>query len=281
MRPGEKAGIVCCSNALNRKCRNDVEKLVQILTEIGITTVISDHIYTKSAVFSGTGIERAKALMRFYADDDIKAIFDISGGDIANEILPYLDFDVIRDHPKQFWGYSDLTTILNAVYTKTGNTGVLYQVLNLVRDESGVQRKNFADTILGGEDSLFSFPFQFVQGDHMEGILAGGNIRCLLKLAGTDFFPDMRDKLLVLEALGGSLPQFVTYLSQLKCMGVFTQIKGIVLGTFTQMEAENIRPDITTLVQEYAGNLPIVKTSRLGHGADSCGVVIGAHRVFG
>lgn len=281
MKRGDKVGIVCCSNGLNRNRGNDVQKLVQILTEIGITSVISDHIYTQRAVFSGSGIERAQALMRFYADDDIKAVFDISGGDIANEILPYLDFEVIREHPKQFWGYSDLTTILNAIYTKTGNTGVLYQVMNLVRDESGVQRKNFADTVLGGEDSLFSFPFQFVQGNHMEGIMAGGNIRCLLKLAGTGFFPDMRDKLLVLEALGGSLPQFVTYLSQLKCMGVFTQIKGIVLGTFTQMEAEKIRPDITTLVQEYAGGLPIVKTSKIGHGTDSCGVVIGAYRVFG
>lgn len=280
MKQGDKVGIVCCSNGLNRNRGSDVEKLVRILTEIGITSVISNHIYTKSAVFSGTGTERAQALMRFYADDDIKVIFDISGGDIANEILPYLDFELIREHPKQFWGYSDLTTILNAVYTKTGNTGVLYQVMNLVWDESGVQRKNFADTILGGEDSLFSFPFQFVQGDHMEGIVTGGNIRCLLKLAGTEFFPDMRDKLLVLEALGGSLPQFVTYLSQLKCMGVFAQIKGIVLGTFTQMEAENIRPDITTLVQKYAGDLPIVKTSRLGHGVDSCGVVIGAYKVF-
>lgn len=72
----------------------------------------------------------------------------------------------------------------------------------------------------------------------------------------------------------------MTYLSQLQCMGVFTKIAGIVLGTFTQMEVEGGSPDIVTLVQEYAGCLPIVKTSRIGHGADSCGVVIGRYRVF-
>lgn len=280
MKQGDKAGIVCCSNGVNKNRRNEVEGLMFTLTEIGITPVISDYIYTENQVFSGTGIERARALMHFYEDDNIKAIFDISGGDIANEILPYLDYNVIREHPKQFWGYSDLTTILNAVYTQTGHTGVLYQVMNLLRDESGDQRKNFADTVLKGKDSLFSFPYQFVQGDHMEGIVVGGNIRCLLKLAGTDFFPDMTDKILVLEALGGSLPQFVTYLSQLKCMGVFARIRGILLGTFTQMEAEKIRPDIITLVQEYAGDLPIVKTAKIGHGSDSCGVMIGAYRIF-
>ena len=110
--------------------------------------------------------------------------------------------------------------------------------------------------------------------------MAGGNIRCLLKLAGTAFFPDMTDKILVLEALGGSVAQFVAYLSQLACMGVFSKIKGIVLGTFTQMEAENAQPDITTLVQEYAKGLPVIKTSKIGHGADSCGIVIGSYRVF-
>lgn len=280
MRQGDKAGIVCCSNGLSIERKKDVDKLIQILTETGITPVISEHIYTKKGVFSGTGRERAYALMDFYRDDEIKVIFDISGGDIANEILPYLDFEVIRKHPKQFWGYSDLTTILNAVYTKTGCKGVLYQVMNLVRDESGVQLKNFTDTVLEGKDSLFDFPYCFIQGEHMEGIVTGGNIRCLLKLAGTEFFPDMTDRILVLEAFGGSVPQFVTYLSQLKCMNVFAKIKGIVLGTFTQMEKEGARPDIITLVQEYAGEIPIVRTTKIGHGADSCGVMIGRHRVF-
>lgn len=280
MIKGDKAGIVCCSNGLSAERKEDVQKLVSALTKIGITPVMSEYIYTRSAVFSGTGRERAQALMRFYEDNEVRAIFDISGGDIANEILPYLDFDVIQAHPKQFWGYSDLTSIINAVYAMTGCEGVLYQVMNLIRDESGLQRERFAKTVLTDGNSLFTFPYEFIQGDYMEGIVAGGNIRCLLKLAGTAFFPDMTDKILVLEALGGSVAQFVAYLSQLACMGAFSKIKGIVLGTFTQMEAENAQPDITTLVQEYAKGLPVIKTSKIGHGADSCGIVIGSYRVF-
>ena len=280
MKQGDKAGIVCCSDGLLAQRKRGVDKLVQILTGIGIIPVISEHIYAHNTVFSGTGKERAQALMRLYEQEDVKVIFDISGGDIANEILPYLDFDVIQAHPKQFWGYSDLTSIINAVYAMTGCEGVLYQVMNLIRDESGLQRERFAKTVLTDGNSLFTFPYEFIQGDYMEGIVAGGNIRCLLKLAGTAFFPDMTDKILVLEALGGSVAQFVAYLSQLACMGVFSKIKGIVLGTFTQMEAENAQPDITTLVQEYAKGLPVIKTSKIGHGADSCGIVIGSYRVF-
>lgn len=280
MKQGDAAGIVCCSNGLLAERRYEVEKVIQLLTDIGINPVISEHIYANNAVFSGTGRERAQALMEMYEKEDVKAVFDISGGDIANEILPYLDFDVIREHPKAFWGYSDLTTIVNAVYTKTGHEGVLYQVMNLVRDKSGVQCENFLETVLHGKDTLFDFPYRFIQGDHMEGVVVGGNIRCFLKLAGTEFFPDLTDKILVLESLGGSVAQMVTFLSQLRCMGAFEKIRGIVLGTFTQMEEKGEQPDIVTLIQEYAGCLPIIKTSKIGHGADSCGIVIGAYRVF-
>ncbi len=54
--------------------------------------------------------------MDFFTDDSIAAIFDISGGNSANQILPYLDYTVIREHPKPFVGMSDVSVILNAIY---------------------------------------------------------------------------------------------------------------------------------------------------------------------
>lgn len=86
----------------------------------------------------------------------------------------------------------------------------------------------------------------------MEGIVVGGNIRCLLKLAGTPYWPDMREKILLLESFGGKLPQMVTYLSQLNQMGVFKKVNGILLGTFTKMEEDNCQPDMAQLVLEFA-----------------------------
>ena len=60
------------------------------------------------------------------------SIYDISGGDIANQLLPHLDFDSVAKSKAVFWGYSDLTTIINAIYTLTGKESVLYQVKNMV-----------------------------------------------------------------------------------------------------------------------------------------------------
>ena len=179
---------------------------------------------------------------------------------------------MIRRSKAVFWGYSDLTTILNAIYTKTGKPGVLYPIRHLVSgDLQAVQQHRFTH-----RDALFSPAFRFVQGSSMEGIVVGGNIRCFLKLAGTPYFPDLQDKLLLLEAQGGEPPQMAAYLAQLEQLGAFQKIRGILLGTFTTMERKACSPDILTLVKEAAGpDLPIAKTQEIGHGADSKAIVIG------
>lgn len=281
MKKGDKAAIVCCSNGQSRINQEKIKNLQDTLLQIGLVPVFGDCIYERGSVFSGTAQERADSLMHFYRDDGIKAIFDISGGDIANEILPYLDFDIISKSEKLFWGYSDLTVIINAIYAKTKRPSVLYQIRNLIYDDRENQISNFSHTIFQNEKNLFSFDYAFAQKEEMRGIVVGGNIRCLLKLAGTEYFPDMRDKILLLEGYHGTVPQMVTYLNQLKQMGVFGQINGILLGTFTEMESSRCVPDMLDLVKLYAGTeIPVAKTAEIGHGADSKGIVIGANLVL-
>ena len=271
-----KVGIVCCSNGQAASYKNDIQSLSKLLVDLGLIPVFSDYIYENESVFSGTARQRAEALMNLYLDDEIAAIYDISGGDIANELLPYLDYDVIARSNKQFWGYSDLTTIINAMYAKSSAKSVLYQIKNLVWDDSGEQLRRFVNHLSGNQNDLYSFKYEFVQGSCLDGIVVGGNIRCLLKLAGTEYFPDMHDKVLLLEARSGNVPQMVTYLNQLKQMRVFDKINGILLGTFTAMEIEKSTLTIAALVREYAGcDIPIIKSYEIGHGRDSKAIVIG------
>lgn len=262
----QKIGLVCCSNGLPVSAAAELEQTQCILAGCGIQTVCSAQLYAKDGVRSGSAAQRAQALMALYRDPDIDAIFDVSGGDIANEILPYLDFGVIaaaKNHlgkRKMLWGYSDLTVLLNAIYSQTGNAGILYQIRHFVPERM---------------QSLFSFRYSFVQRNEMSGIVVGGNIRCLLKLAGTKYFPDLHGAILLLEARSGMQPQMIAYLSQMQQMGVFEQVNGILLGTFMQMEREDQR--IEPLVRQFAGQLPIAKTGDIGHAADSAAIVIGEH----
>lgn len=276
MQKGSKVAIVCCSNGRKQSYREKLELLKNTLLRLGLVPVFGDYIFERDSVFSGSGRERAESLMGFYRDKEIKAIFDISGGDIANELLPYLDFQTIAENDKMFWGYSDLTTIINAIYTKTGKKSVLYQVRNLIYDAAKAQIADFSSTIFDGTERLFSFDYEFVQGDEMWGTLVGGNMRCLLKLAGTEYWPDMTGKILLLEGLHGTVPQMITYLNQLEQIGVFDRVSGILLGTFTEMEEKNCIPAMTDLVKECVGkDMPIIKTYEIGHGSNSKGIVIG------
>ena len=273
---GDKVGIVCCSNGQKHYYAEKLKCLENVLRDMGLQPVFSNYIYEKENIFSGTAKERADALMEFYKDDSIKSIFDISGGDVANGILPYLDYDIIADNSKLFWGYSDLTTVLNAIYEKTGRTSVLYQIRNLLYDCKEVQIADFRNTVLQNEADLFQWEYEFIQQREMHGVVVGGNIRCFLKLAGTEYMPDLNGKILLLESYSGRVAKMETYLCQLQQLGAFDKVAGILLGTFTEMEAEKCKPGIEELVKRIAGKeLPIAVTRKIGHGTDSKGILIG------
>ncbi len=278
-KPGDKIGIVCCSNGWEKRKEAKFRRLQEILLGMHLVPVISPYIFERGSVESGSAVERAQALMDFYRDDSVKGIFDISGGDIANGILPYLDYEAIAACDKMFWGYSDLTTVINAIYTKTGRPSALYQICNFMYDHAEEQQENFKNAVFGNNETLFQFPYTFLQGTTMKGVVVGGNVRCFLKLAGTPYFPELTDKILVLESLGGTVPQMLTYFSQLQQLGAFEQVRGILLGTFTQMEQEKCMPDVWTLLKKFVDpGLPVAKTAFVGHGADSRAVLVGGHR---
>ncbi|MFR8682516.1 MAG: hypothetical protein ACLVFN_03290 [Enterocloster sp.] len=98
----------------------------------------------------------------------------------------------------------------------------------------------------------------------------------LSEACGTEY-ADLHDK-----SASGSIeyryPQLITFLSQLKQLHAFDLVNGILLGTFTRMEKEQVQPDAVTLVREFAGpELPIAKTAYIGHDSDSKGAVIGRY----
>lgn len=282
LKYGDKIGIVCCSNGQKQTYTEKIKCLENTLIDIGLHPVFSDYIYEEESILSGTAEERADALMKFYKDDEIKGIFDISGGDIANGILPYLDYDVIANSSKMFWGYSDLTTVINAIYQKTGKASVLYQIRNLIYEHKDNQIADFCNTTMQSGKDLFHLNYKFVQQSEMRGIVVGGNIRCFLKLAGTEYMPELDDKILLLESFSGTVAKMQTYLCQLQQMGVFDKVAGILLGTFTEMEAEKCIPNMEMLVKRIVGkDLPIAVTRDIGHGTDSKGIIIGREIYLG
>lgn len=264
-------GLCACSNALTDNSVEIIKELEYSLYDIGLNTVPNERLYD---VLSGK--EKADVLNGMFANPDIKAIFDVSGGDAANDILPYIDYDLIEESDKLFYGYSDLTAVINAIYAKCEKISCLYNVRNLIYEHKERQMADFEMTVIGGEDDLWNIDYDFVQGNRMKGVVIGGNVRCFLKLTGTEYMPSFRHKILFLEAKSGNSVTIRSYFNQLAQMGAFREAEGVLLGTFLELEKENITTAADILLEVCNDSeLPVAVTKEVGHRADSKAVYIG------
>ncbi len=172
-----------------------------------------------------------------------------------------------------------MTCLLHAVYTQTNQKVFLYQVKNLVYQDAGEQKKRFYSTLFEGKEDLLKAEYRFLRGDKMCGNVIGGNARCLLKLAGTPFWPDFHGKSSFLEALGGGAAQITDYLSHYRQLGVFEQIKGVLLGDFYKRSSPERPPGLRSLFSAFrwkyhSGSQDATNRAR-------CGFVLPPHRLPG
>lgn len=269
-----KAALVACSDPMLLYQKDDIQKLKILLEKEGLEVVVSSHLFDSARNLSAK--DKADELMGYFRDSGMDFIFDVSGGDIANSVLPESDYDTIRESNAAFCGYSDLTTVLNAIYAQSGREAVNYQVRNLLYGHAETARSYFREHILAKNITGNDLEYRFLRGNTMKGRVLGGNIRCFLKLAGTPFWPDLNGAILLLEAYSGNVMKMTTYLHQLKQIGVFEQVSGILLGTFSEMEEKQYNPTIEELILSIAPpKLPIAVTRYIGHGTDARAIVIG------
>lgn len=276
LKTGDTVGLIACSDGRPISMKPRIEELIKVLSQFGLTVNLADTLYQNdNTPFSGTPKERGQALMSLFGNRKVRAIFDISGGDSANQVLPYLDDQLIKQNRKPFFGHSDLSVLLNGIFQKTGLETYHYQILHLIGEHAVEQQRRFRKLIFEAE--IERFDYDWIRGNKMNGVVVGGNIRCFLKLAGTQYLPDSNGKIVFLESLGGGLNRTASLLTQLDLMGYFKRCAGLILGTFTELEKKVEEKVLTDLVSEITGkySIPIVKTNQLGHGSDSRCLMIG------
>lgn len=268
LKKGDKVAVVGCSDPMISY--EVVNKIFFILEDKGLIPVMSRYLFGRDS----NAQRRAEFLCNCFEDDSIKAVFDISGGDLANETVGYIDFDVIKKHPKPYFGYSDNTCIITAINKKCRINAYLYQLTNIIYKN----REKFFDFLFKDEKTIFNFSYEFIRGEHMDGRIAGGNIRCFLKLAGTEFFPDLYGRILFLESKSGKENRIRAYFAQLRQIGVFNMVSGVILGTFTELEKDSSSEKVLRIAKEnIPENIPIIKTNEIGHSIDSKMLEIGKY----
>lgn len=262
--------LVACSNAINEK--NNINLLEEKLNSIGLSVLKSKYLTTNNSK-KNLAEDKARELENFYNNKSVKAIFDISGGDYANSILSYLNFEILKENYKPFFGYSDLTTIINSIYAKNKQISYLYQVTNILHSKE--QLENFEQSFFYNKNNIFEVSY-IGKKENISGEVIGGNIRCFLKLAGTPYFPNTENKILFLESLSGNKARIETYLEQLRQIGCFNKVKAVLLGTFTELQNNYSNEEVIDIVKNYVkSEIPILKTEQIGHNKNSKCLKIG------
>ncbi|MFT0846733.1 LD-carboxypeptidase [Actinomycetaceae bacterium L2_0104] len=206
--------------------------------------------------------ERAALLAQAFRSPEVDAILDISGGDLANEVLPHLDMDTIAAHPKLMVGYSDMSCILGALPQRT----LLWNpLIGLSTGFSAL------DAALEGR--VIRPPL--ANADVAALPWFGGNIRCFLKLAGTPFWPDLSGGALLLEGRAPGLKAVAAFLAHHALLGTFARVKAVVVGQFTAIDEAREREELLDLIREYAGAVPLVEAPTIGHSSTSGAVTLG------
>jgi muramoyltetrapeptide carboxypeptidase len=272
-----KIGIISCSDGIKNteKQTGKYRELISFLEGLDIEIERAATIFRKeNHIYSGKPKERAVWLNRLFADSEISYIFDLSGGDSGNEILEYLDYDIIKNSKAIYCGYSDLSTVINAIYTKSEKKSYYYNIWNLLSDKNGKEQKKwFKEVFIEGKYSKEKLKIEY--GDWIDGEILGGNLRCFSKVIGTEYMPDFTGKNILIEAWSGDEARFRTYLYQMKHAGIFKKVKGVILGTFTELEKEKSCEYIYNMAKDITEVENIVKLSNIGHNSDSYTILIG------
>lgn len=284
LKRGDRIGVVTPSAPLNtEELRIRLRRGITILREMGFEVVTGRSALKVNGYLSAEPEEKAAEINEMFSDRGISAIICSQGGGTANGCLRHLDWEAIRRNPKIFQGFSDISVLLNAINTMTGLvTFHGHDVAwGLGWKPSEYDLTEFRRRLIDGEAGEVASRGgrRTVRGGEASGRLIGGNIMCLLKLAGTPYWPDCRNAILFMEGYTVGPDDCDYMFHQLEQMGVFDQISGAVVGYVHSLQnssvpVEQMEDILLNVSRRY--DFPILKTNDFGHECPSTVLPVGA-----
>jgi muramoyltetrapeptide carboxypeptidase len=256
--PGDTIGLVTPAGQVSQA---SIDKAIANVEALGFSVKLGRHVTEVYGNYAGPWQHRLEDLHAMFTDPDVKAIWAIRGGSGAMQLLPHLDYALIRRHPKILVGYSDITALHLAIHrhaglvTFHGPVGMstlsdysathLLNVLMRPEDEyvipMALENSRKAATEPGNEH----YALRTVVPGTATGALMGGNLALVSALAGTPYAADIRDKLLFLEEVNEEPYRVDRMMMQLNLNQPFRSAAGIMLGIFEGCGPADDGPSLT------------------------------------
>ena len=191
---------------------------------------------------AGTDKERVDDIHNMFLDNEVKLIICLRGGYGASRLLDKIDYSIIKNNPKIFCGYSDITVLQNAFFNKTGLVTFAGPMagVDFYKKVSEFTEQSFWNTITSSEPIRIKHPdgerLRSYRNGIVEGRLIGGNLSLFASLIGTEYLPEPEGNILFIEEVSEVPYRIDRMLNQLKLSGYLGRIKGVILGSFTDCE---------------------------------------------
>ncbi|RNF39995.1 S66 peptidase family protein [Planococcus salinus] len=271
LKKGDVIGVIAPSSPPDQE---NLKKALPFFEELGLQVRMGKSVHAKYGYLAGEDDERLADLHAMFEDPEISGVFCAGGGVGAARYADRIDYAMIQENPKVFWGYSDITFLHNTIG----------EYANLVTFHgpmlaSDIGKEEFHERSARMFGQLFS-PFELHYSEEVspltairpgtaEGDLVGGNLTIIQNGLGTKFDLDVKGKLLLIEDIGKEPADVDRTLNQLRMARKFEEAAGIIIGDFKGAEPKD--PDeslsLAQVFDHYFGQLPIpvVKGFKIGH----------------
>ena len=305
LEKGDTIAFLAPASGLAALTLHRLEKGKEFFEKLGYKVKIFPTAKKNAGISSDTAENRAKDIMDAFKDKKIKAIISTIGGNTSHQTWEYLNFEVIKENPKIFCGYSDITSLHLAFYSQTGMvgfygpavitqfgenpepdkftveyffksvTGTIGEVKPSLKWSDDKENVNWMDKDSTNEKRKYkgNKGYEWLKNGKAKGEILGGCLPVILHTAGTKYWPDFKGKILLLETpegedytKGEGLDTVDSALGDLRNLGVFAQIKGIVFGRgfgYTEEQIKELKELILNNTRDY--NFPILYNVNIGH----------------
>ena len=294
LKHGDEVRIIAPALSLKIISQDNINFANKMLAELGLKVSFGKHV-NEQDMFDSSSIEsRIEDIHDAFQDKNVKAILCVIGGANANQLLKYIDYDLIKMNPKILCGFSDINVLQNAIYQKTGlvtYSGPQYSSFAMQKDFD--YTLDYFKRILFNENSIEVIPSKtwsddawfldqenrvfhvnegcwIVHSGEAVGTIMGGNISTFQLLHGTSFMPSLIDSVLFLEAdtinEEHGVGEFDRQLQSIIHQPNFDKVKAILFGRFEKKFGMDITK-LTAIInsKKELNNIPILANLDFGH----------------
>ena len=280
LKKGDNVFLFCPSSPIIPE--EDIEKCKKVIIDLGFNPVIGKSLYENyGGYMAGKAEIRIEDLHEAFSRKDIKGIFCVKGGYSASQLLDKIDYELIKNNPKVFVGYSDVTN-LHIVFNQKCNLGTYHGPMvksNMINDFNEYTKTSFFEAMEKNEtkyEEPENMPLSILTegntpSENISGVLTGGNMAIIVTTLGTQYEIDTKDKILFLEDVDEEIGSLNRMLTHLKYAGKFSDCKAVVFGNFVVCKntytKENQHYELLELLKDFFADYdkPVIYGMESGH----------------